>query len=515
MVQVSRRAAIFGAVGGGAVPGALGLRNVLAPAVPKGRVALPVGIRSGDVTASSATLWGAADRPGELRVRLTSNGRRLRSIRGASATADTDLTARHTLTGLAPGREYEATMWFEDAAGKRGEEQTLRFATAPVHPAPQNVVWSGDVCGQGWGINEELGGMRSFASMLDVQPDLFLHCGDTIYADEPIAASALEPDFRHLWRSTVAFGVDHVAETLADFRGRHRYNLLDEHVRAFNLQVPTVATWDDHETTNNWWHGETLDDPRYTVRDVDTLAARGRQAWQEYMPITDSRALRKGTGFEPARIYRKIERGPQLDVFALDMRTFKGENTPGLEPHATSILGEEQLQWLIREVTRSKATWKVISSDLPLGIIVPDGKAQESIANRDNGAPLGRELELARLLKAFKDNKVKNVVWLTADVHYCAAHHYSPERAAFKDFDPFWEFVAGPINAGSFGPNDMDLTFGPEVVFSKAGYTNQSPRTGEGQFFGHVELDEDDTFTVSLRDAAETVLWRKALRPRR
>jgi alkaline phosphatase D len=53
------------------------------------------------------------------------------------------------------------------------------------------------------------------------------------------------------------------------------------------------------------------------------------------------------------------------------------------------------------------------------------------------------------------------------------------------------------------------------VVFSKAGYTNQSPRTGEGQFFGHVELDEDDTFTVSLRDAAETVLWRKALRPRR
>lgn len=251
------------------------------------------------------------------------------------------------------------------------------------------------------------------------------------------------------------------------------------------------------------------------MRDVDTLAARGRQAWQEYMPIADSRALRKGTGFEPARIYRKIERGPQLDVFALDMRTFKGGNTPGMEPHATSILGEEQLQWLIREVTRSRATWKVISSDLPLGIIVPDGKAQESIANRDNGAPLGRELELARLLKAFKDNKVGNVVWLTADVHYCAAHHYSPERAAFKDFDPFWEFVAGPINAGSFGPNDMDLTFGPEVVFSKAGYTNQSPRTGEGQFFGHVELDEDDTFTVSLRDAAETVLWRKALTPRR
>ena len=108
------------------------------------------------------------------------------------------------------------------------------------------------------------------------------------------------------------------------------------------------------------------------------------------------------------------------------------------------------------------------------------------------------------------------MVWLTADVHYCAAHHYAPERAAFTDFDPFWEFVAGPINAGSFGPNALDGTFGPEQVFFKAGaYANESPRSGESQYFGHVDLGEDDVFTVSLRNANGTVLWSKALQPQR
>ncbi|WP_280302299.1 alkaline phosphatase D family protein [Nocardia abscessus] len=42
-----------------------------------------------------------------------------------------------------------------------------------------------------------------------------------------------------------------------------------------------------------------------------------------------------------------------------------------------------------------------------------------------------------------------DVVWLTADVHYTAAHRYSPERAVFTEFDEFWEFVSGPLNAGA------------------------------------------------------------------
>jgi hypothetical protein len=33
---------------------------------------------------------------------------------------------------------------------------------------------------------------------------------------------------------------------------------------------------------------------------------------------------------------------------------------------------------------------------------------------------------------------VRNIVFLTADVHYTAAHYCDPDKAAFNDFDPFW-----------------------------------------------------------------------------
>ena len=151
---------------------------------------------------------------------------------------------------------------------------------------------------------------------------------------------------------------------------------------------------------------------------------------------------------------------------------------------------------------------------MPLGLVVPDGPVnQESLSNRDPGAPLGKELEIAAVLAAFKRRNVRNVVWITADVHYCAAHHYDPSRAGFTDFDPFWEFVAGPIAAGTFGPNELDGTFGPEVVFSKYAATpNESPRLGN-QFFGHAAIAADGLLTMSLRDLSGSTLWSTDLQP--
>jgi len=34
-----------------------------------------------------------------------------------------------------------------------------------------------------------------------------------------------------------------------------------------------------------------------------------------------------------------------------------------------------------------------------------------------------------------------------------------PNRAQFQDFAPFWEFVSGPIHAGTWWPSDLDNTF--------------------------------------------------------
>jgi alkaline phosphatase D len=157
---------------------------------------------------------------------------------------------------------------------------------------------------------------------------------------------------------------------------------------------------------------------------------------------------------------------------------------------------------------------------MPLGLMVGDGKDAldrerfEAVAN-GGGPPLGRELELAELLRFIKTQRIANLVWLTADVHYTAAHFYDPTKAKFSDFDPFWEFVSGPLHAGSFGPADIDNTFGLQVVYQKLPVIqNSSPLAGY-QFFGEVNIaGQDGTLTVTLRDMTGAALFERRLEPR-
>ncbi len=149
--------------------------------------------------------------------------------------------------------------------------------------------------------------------------------------------------------------------------------------------------------------------------------------------------------------------------------------------------------------------------------MVPDGpSAFEAVAQGDPGAPRGRELEFVDVLAHAHERGVANLVFLTADVHYTAAHRYDPARAAVSDFTPFWEFVSGPLNAGAFGPNPLDPTFGPEAVFVKAPPApNTSPADGY-QFFGHVAIDGDTrVMTVSLRDLDGQILHTVDIEPQR
>jgi alkaline phosphatase D len=212
--------------------------------------------------------------------------------------------------------------------------------------------------------------------------------------------------------------------------------------------------------------------------------------------------------------------GPLVQVFALDMRSYKSANSAnrqGAMGDAAAILGARQLHWLKDGLTNSRAVWKIVAADLPLALIVRDGPdLYEAVANGDAGVPLGRELEIADLLRHLKAQRVRNVVWITADVHYCAAHHYDPARATFTEFDPFWEFVAGPLNAGTFGPNQLDPTFGPEARFVGVppGMKGNRPPSDGFQFFGTLKADaRQRTLTVQLHDLSGRTLFSVELPP--
>jgi alkaline phosphatase D len=159
---------------------------------------------------------------------------------------------------------------------------------------------------------------------------------------------------------------------------------------------------------------------------------------------------------------------------------------------------------------------------MPIGLLVPydvDRKfGWEAIAQGDNGQPRGRELEIADILSFIKRAGVRNTVWLTADVHYTAAHYYDPNKAAFQDFEPFWEFVSGPLHAGTFGPADLDGTFGPQLMYVKAPSKEQGqnlPPSFDMQFFGHVAIDgANEVMTVTLKDWNDQSLWSTKLEPK-
>ena len=76
------------------------------------------------------------------------------------------------------------------------------------------------------------------------------------------------------------------------------------------------AQWDDHEVTNDWCPGEALGWNGYVDKSILKLAARGCRAFHEFMPMRETLA-------EAGRIYRKISYGPLLDVFLLDMRSYR------------------------------------------------------------------------------------------------------------------------------------------------------------------------------------------------
>lgn len=509
--------------------GALGIGP--AQVIPdKDRPGMPSGIASGDVTSDAAIIWSRTDRPARMIVEVATSDsfRNARRVEGPVALDTTDFTARLELRDLPPGERIFYRVSFESTANPRARSEPLvgQLRTAPVAKQDVLFAWSGDMVGQGWGINPAWGGLRIYETMRRLQPHFFVHSGDTIYADNPLVEEPrdsdgrpiLLPDGKTPWRNLVTPAKSKVAETLEEFRGNHAYNLLDANARAFNAEVPLLVQWDDHEVVNNWFPGRILDDdPRYRVKDCSVLAARARRAFLEYMPIRPPRQ-------DAERIYRSYAHGPLLELFVLDQRTYRGPNTANRQPTPsteTAFMGTEQLRWLKQGLLASKATWKVLCSDMPIGLIVTDryrGKPVfENMANGD-GPPLGRELEMADLLRFIKQNRIQNLVWLTADVHYAAAHHYHPDRAQFKDFLPFWEFVAGPMNAGTFGPGTLDNTFGPEVKFHSVppGMQPNRPPSAGLQFFGTVRIDgANSVLSVTLHNLEGRALYRVELEPQR
>jgi alkaline phosphatase D len=466
----------------------------------------PTVVAMGDVEATEGIAWARGPIAGRMIVEVARNRRFGGALRfeGTFAGAQTDFTAHTRVRGLDPGTEYHYRVHFEAEDGSTSQPEGGTFVTGGGDRRVR-VAFGGDTAGQGWGIDPSQGGMAIFDTIARSEPDVLVHLGDYIYADN-IIRPEVQLDDGTTWRNVVTPEVAVVAETVDHYRGRYRYNLLDHNLRRLLSRCAMVQQWDDHEVTNNWVPGGTVVGGPYTERDMDALAMRARQAFTEYAPTA---AL---------TVYRKVSRGPHLDLFVLDTRGYRGPNSRGDQAEygpASHWLGPTQVRWLRKALRASTATWKILCCDMPLGLASPDRNGWDNAVN-GNGPAMGRELELADLLSGIKRDGVKNTAWITADLHYAAATRYDPARAQFKDFDPTWEFLAGPLHAGSFLTQASDDTFGPDQVYCSVaeGMKNNRPPSDGYQYFGLLDIDpKSGRLTVSIRDLRGSVRFQHSMEP--
>lgn len=516
-----RRRRFLAAIASGIATSACSTVQPVAPAISHAaqRPRLTHGVQSGDLGPSGGVLWARADRPARLWAEVSTGGSsepiRLPPVLVTEATS---FSGKLLLPPQPRGQRLRYAIRCEslERPGIYSQAVNGELATLPQPGKPLRFVWGGDTAGQGYGIDAQHGGMAIYGAMRARNPDFFIHSGDTIYADGPIPEQLALADGT-VWYNELGDGVHKVAESLDEFRGRFRYNLRDPAMRAFNAAVPGYYHWDDHEVLNNHSPGTDLSaDTRYAVGSLELLKARALRAFREMLPVADARLSPNGT-------YRRVRLGDSAELFSLDLRSFRSRNQPRPTDKAPyPLLGEAQFRWLADGLKASTARWKIIACSQPIGIFIADdwrtGSGMEGIANGHPGGPAYRERTIHRLLADLKAHDVRNLLWLTADVHYAAAHHYHPERASVRDFDPFWEFIAGPLHAGTFPAGPLDATFGPQVDFyggpGPEDGVNLPPSAGH-QYFGQVDIDgKSGELTVQIVNRNGETRYTRTLEPR-
>jgi phosphodiesterase/alkaline phosphatase D-like protein len=421
-----------------------------------------LGVQAGEVTASSAILWGKAGRSGGYSLDIARN-RAFRDFDShlVRARRSHDNTVQRRVTGLRPGTRY----WFRFVGEDRARSDVGTFVTAPrpSQDATVEFAWTGDT-----DFNTAPGKRKPhwndggiYGRMKAERNDFNVNLGDTIYSDSEIPGR-LKP----------------LALTVSAKWAKYRTNLANRHLRAVRASAPFYSHWDDHEFIDDFSPAENTFEPFLDAEKLNingrVLYRRGAQAFRDYSPVAWTR--RGG-------LYRRVRWGRNLELFFLDQRSFRSANADAggvcdnpqtgepdfapTVPQATrttfsilyapfaqpvpqacidrirdpdrTYLGKRQLARFLRDIKRSKARFKVIMNEL--------GIQQYYLNLYDRWE--GFEADRQRVLNGLQG--VKNVIFLTTDVHATLVND-----ARFQTLES-----GGPRNSGI-----LDVTVGPAATLN-------------------------------------------------
>ncbi len=417
-------------------------------------MALLNGIASGDTTKSSTVLWARSNVTGKIKFEYSTSPT-FSNILGTerSIVSDSLLPVKVPVKDLNPNTKY-----FYRVTDAEGAIATGQFHTSA--PEGSNTGLKFGVSGDWRG---ELSPYPAIANAPTRNLDFFLEFGDTIYADYP------SPDLNLPQ-----------ALSLSDFRTKHSEvysNRLGENTWAdLRASTSVLATIDDHEVTNDFaGAAPAASDPRFNdttpgrlINDTQ-LYENGLQAFQDYNPLREE--FYRNTG-DPRtsgerKLYRYNTYGSDAATFVLDARSFRDRELPGITnptdpvqvgsflassfaPNRT-LLGQAQLDDLKRDLKRAEdkgITWKFVMTPEPiqnLGVVGASDRYEGYAAERTD------------MLKFINENKISNVVFVTADIHGTLVNNLTYQQGPGQSQIPTSAFE---ISTGSVA---FDAPFGPTV----------------------------------------------------
>ncbi len=474
---------------------AAGCAGVPGPSVPTvdATRAEPLLVAAGEVADRSAVLWARAPAPGSMTVTVDGQAVDTAPVR---VDAYGDYTGQVMLDGLEPARayRYNIAVAHDDGTHSRGGGR-FRTAPAPGTAATVRFLFGGDLAGQNVCRDVERG-FPIFTALADRQADFFIGLGDMIYADTACEAQG-------------AYGNDQlpiragVARTLPEFHANWRYTFGDPDFARLRERMGYYAVWDDHEVINDFSAQVSGRD------DGPALLPMGLAAFRQYNPLVSGPD-------DAGRLYRRFRWGRHVELFLLDNRQYRDDKSVA-DSAAKTMLGADQRRWLARAVGASTATWKIVVTSVPLSIPTgwPPGAGRDGWA--DGGETTGYEHELLALLGGWREAGLRNLLWLTADVHFATGLALRP----FEDDPDFvmHELIAGPLNAGLFAKRDLDDTLRPQRLFFHGPEDFRDVMRYEDAIgwmnAGQITIDDQGHIAFELIDAHGNVVARQRFVPQR
>jgi alkaline phosphatase D len=429
-----------------------------------------------------------------------------------SVNQTTDFAGHVKLDSLSPGTLYYYHVWFSSSssitAGFNNKTTTTTaplidnanssvigtFRTAPDHHLtsnkPVSFVVGGDLGGQSY--CRRVGGVVGypiFSIMRALSPDFFIFNGDQIYGDNTCSAKGpsnvtgwtnMEGNFPSVTDNKVNWTNQ---TQLQDVYNKHwEYNRADQHLQSLLRNTSMYSQADDHEVVNDYggkwsyWTNATKGRAGFP-----NVVKAGINAFFDFSPIDRSKV-------EPNRIYRSFHWGKDLDLFILDMHSYRSRNDLADTPENNkTLLGKDQLHWLEQSLINSTATWKVISADVPTTIPNCFNKqlgCDNWATNASNTSSIFKETftrERSDFLKFLDDHNIKNVVVVATDVHF-------PTNILVEDDSNhdghkliYYELVSGPLSAIPLKANPLDRTI------------NATSKYQENQIFnfGYIKIQQE------------------------